>query len=420
MAAGLEEGFHVLRSRAFVGRGDGSSIFRTNAQVFYYDTARPAGDVPYPAENAQLGGSSYGVVVRTDPSVTEVWYLIDDLDSGNDSAADGNGAGNWQLAAPVATPSTLGKSGYAKEWRLTYRNIPASGIANLVVRLKEASSSADMSLGDEAGHYTTLQRHVSTGSPIDFNIGFPTAGGEVVDSDYVMKVYFKKELIPAEMSDQEFLDGFSIYISSSVSGQPDGPVLQPRSGYTLVRNATATEHSVEFTFPNLYNGMPDFLHTVRAEYTRGSLTLGDSVLVKMRADDRLDSDGDGLPDWWERFHGLEPYNPAGRHGADGDIDEDGIRNMDEYLFGMNPAAADAGNMPKVTISPDGAGGWKLGFPTIPNRKYRWQVTEDFSAGWRNLGATISTEGAASAGMLLRPESPAEPRRFYRMTVSPLQ
>jgi hypothetical protein len=154
-------------------------------------------------------------VVISDPSVTEVWYYIDDLDPGNDNPATGNGLNQWKQAAAIVVPTNLGDSGYAKEWRFSYENIPSSGIANLVIRLKEASSSADMSLSDEAGHFTTLTRQVGTGSPVNFNIGFPSVSGEIVDKNYVMKVYFKKELIPAGMTDEEFLNEFSIFISSS-------------------------------------------------------------------------------------------------------------------------------------------------------------------------------------------------------------
>ena len=138
-----------------------------------------------------------------------------------------------------------------------------------------------------------------------------------MDKNYVMKVYFKKELVPVGMTDPQFLDEFSIFISSTVSGQPDNPIFQPRSGYTLVRNVSATEHSVEFTFPNLYNGNPNFLHTVRAEHRRGSLFHGDSELVKMRVDDDVDADNDDLPNWWELSYGLEANNATGRHGAAG-------------------------------------------------------------------------------------------------------
>jgi hypothetical protein len=278
-----------------------------------------------------------------------------------------------------------------------------------------------MSLSDESGHFTTLTRHVSTGSPINFNIGFPSMSGEIVDRNYVMKVYFKKELIPAGMTDGEFLNEFSIFISSSVSGQPDNPVLQPRTGYTLVRNVNATEHSVEFTFPNLYNNDPDFLHTVRAEHQRGSLFLGDSELVRMRVDEVVDADNDGLPDWWELLHGLETNNGTGRHGAAGDFDLDGPSNMDEYLFGMNPALADAASMPRVSLVPHAtlANAWTMEFPTIPNRTYQWQVSETMgAAAWGNFGPPVITAGAGSSGVTRRDDTAILPKRFYRMLVTP--
>ncbi len=47
-----------------------------------------------------------------------------------------------------------------------------------------------------------------------------------------------------------------------------------------------------------------------------------------------DSDGDGMPDEWERQHGLDPGNPA--DGAQ-DRDGDGYTNVEEYLNGLTIA-----------------------------------------------------------------------------------
>ncbi len=412
---GLEEGFHVLRSRAFVGRGDGASIFRTETQVFYYDTERPTGEIAFPGEGHQIGGSSYGAVVLTDASVDEVWYSIEDLDPENDDPQTGNGAGNWQRATRVAVPLNQARTDFPLEWRFDYTDIPSTGVANIRVRLMEPSSSDDMSLSDEAGHFTTLSRQVTTGSSVNFNIGYPSFSGELVDGNYLMKVYFKKELIPAGMSNAEFLEDFSIFISSTTSGSADQPVLQPRSGYALVRDETPTEHMVTYLLPNLYNGQPDFLHTIRVEYQRDSLTLGDSEVVKMRPDDDADLDGDGLPDWWERLHGIDANNGTGRHGADGDFDDDGVPNRAEFLFGMNPAAADAHAVPRPAIVPDAAGGWTLSFPTLPDRTYQWQRSTDLLT-WENHGAPHSTAGAQGGGVAAGTAAGGG-RWFFRMAVS---
>jgi len=49
-----------------------------------------------------------------------------------------------------------------------------------------------------------------------------------------------------------------------------------------------------------------------------------------------DTDGDGMPDAWERSHGLDPGNPA---DGNGDADGDGYTNLEEYLNSLVPDRA---------------------------------------------------------------------------------
>ena len=46
--------------------------------------------------------------------------------------------------------------------------------------------------------------------------------------------------------------------------------------------------------------------------------------------DKADTDGDGLPDGWEWFNGLDPLCPHGLDGPNGDPYEEGITNIEKY------------------------------------------------------------------------------------------
>jgi hypothetical protein len=52
----------------------------------------------------------------------------------------------------------------------------------------------------------------------------------------------------------------------------------------------------------------------------------------------LDTDSDGIPNWWEAAYGLDVFSAAdGRQDPDGD----GLNNLNEYLSGNNPFAGDS-------------------------------------------------------------------------------
>ncbi|MBX7211499.1 MAG: hypothetical protein K1X78_24550 [Verrucomicrobiaceae bacterium] len=321
---GLEEGFHVIRARAFLQRDGQASIYNTFTQTFYYDALPPGGEVAFPTTNGDtVGGSSYGVVVRTDPSVTEVWYNIDDTDPSNDDSvtrvANGNGMGfepytdsnkngnhdsgepfqdlnengvwdgsnvnpasgtaitSWVKASEV-TPSLNINSSYQKEWRLNYSNIPATGTATIKVRLREVSSAAykDFALSDAAGHYTTLQRTVNTAGP-DYRVfvAYPQTDGDTVDDNYVMKVFFTKSLADG-LTTTQLINKFTIRI-----GANDDTIgtAQARDNFTINYNANANYHELAFPLPNLYNDQPDYLHKIEVTFDR---TSPDPDLVTQR------------------------------------------------------------------------------------------------------------------------------------------
>ena len=57
-----------------------------------------------------------------------------------------------------------------------------------------------------------------------------------------------------------------------------------------------------------------------------------------------DTDNDGMPDGWERDGGIKGYSPEGADGADGDPDNDGVRNLDEFLGQTHPLVKNDADM----------------------------------------------------------------------------
>ncbi|MGB0415718.1 MAG: alpha-amylase family glycosyl hydrolase [Coraliomargarita sp.] len=308
---GLQEGMHIITARTFLQRPNRASIYNTFKQTFYYDTERPQGEIRFPENDGDdVGGSSYGVVIRTDATVEEVWYRIEDSDTSNDDietgASNGNGVGfepfidtnqdgtrdegesyedlngngvwdgnlaeNWARASEL-TPSLNFEASdpdYRKEWRFDYVNIPPSGTADIKVRLRELSSSEfeDFALSDTDGHYTTITRTVDTFGPNErMFIAFPSQDRQIVDDDYIMKVYFTKSLADG-LSEQQLIDRFLISIGSTEEG--DAGVAQSRDDYDINYNETSDYHALAFDLPNLYNDIPTYDHKIIVTHDRPS------------------------------------------------------------------------------------------------------------------------------------------------------
>ncbi|MEM1083276.1 MAG: alpha-amylase family glycosyl hydrolase [Verrucomicrobiota bacterium] len=269
---GLDEGFHVLRARAFLKRDSRAPIYRTFVQSFYYDASRPDGEISFPQNNGDtVGGSEYGVVVRADKSVTEVCYRITDGDATNDDSVTGasNGNGEWVTATRVTTNAAITPAdpAHTAEFRFNYVNIPSTGTGTIEVRLKELSSSDDDGLSDVAGHYTTLTRTVNTAGPdVRMFVAFPQADGEAIDDSYVLKTYFTKSLADG-LSESQLLDRFQVRYGSD-EGWPGDAQFLGSEELSINYNETADYHALAFQLPNLFNGIDDFLHRVEITHDR--------------------------------------------------------------------------------------------------------------------------------------------------------
>ena len=117
-----------------------------------------------------------------------------------------------------------------------------------------------------------------------------------------------------------------------------------------------------------------------------------------------DSDGDGMPDAWELQYGLN----AGVNDANGDLDLDGVSNLNEYLSGTLPN--DPSSFLKLTIV--GTGPVTLQFNAAASLGYSIEFKNTLNAPmWTTL--TNVAAGVARPVQIIDPTATGA-TRFYRL------
>ncbi len=126
-----------------------------------------------------------------------------------------------------------------------------------------------------------------------------------------------------------------------------------------------------------------------------------------------DTDGDGMPDYWEILHGFDPRDPA---DAALDADGDGVSNLREFLNGSDPR--DAADPLSITALRANGADFFLTFRSVAGRKYRVEYKDKLTdSAWLSLGADITAGGATTEvsdpGVIAGVSS-----RFYRARLLP--
>jgi hypothetical protein len=129
--------------------------------------------------------------------------------------------------------------------------------------------------------------------------------------------------------------------------------------------------------------------------------------------DLSDSDDDGMPDYWERNHGL---NPLDAEDAADDADEDGISNLEEYRAGTDPRDG-ASYLRVVELGTDPAGLW-LRFRAEAGRSYTVQFNDGMD--WSDWQSLQRVEAAFYRREIRFTDTEGlNARRFYRI-ITPAQ
>ena len=120
--------------------------------------------------------------------------------------------------------------------------------------------------------------------------------------------------------------------------------------YQFDLDPNATENSDTDDIPDgweYHNGLDLLVDDSEGDLDNDGLSNVQEYLAGTKANNS-DTDGDQLPDAWEVGYSLNPLSGVGVDGADGDIETDvanvigdGLTNFDEYLYGSNPRSTDS-------------------------------------------------------------------------------
>lgn len=123
-----------------------------------------------------------------------------------------------------------------------------------------------------------------------------------------------------------------------------------------------------------------------------------------------DTDNDGLPDAWEKNHGLQ----VGTNDAAADLDGDGFSNLEEYKLGTDPGSGASFLKVTVTVDPNSQTGVSIRWNAVPGRTYLLEWTPNLSSPFATL-RTVTPE--SEQGSVSLPQN-GSAMGFYRVRLQP--
>ena len=219
------------------------------------------------------------------------------------------------------------------------------------------------------------------------------------------------------------LGGTNNWIPAVSLSQADGLALQTSSPATVVHGlyeyldgtSMATPHvsgAVAFAAMNF----PSETVAQRIQRVLANVDVVPGLSGLVRTGGRLnlqrmvDTDNNGLPDWWE----LEYFGHLTGTDPNADPDHDGMSNLAEWVAGTNPTNA-ASCLRLTLLSAGNSNGIVLSWPSVAGKTYSLERTTNLLTGfdsilYTNIITTAPTNTATDTAVL--PGS----ARFYRVSV----
>jgi hypothetical protein len=197
-------------------------------------------------------------------------------------------------------------------------------------------------------------------------------------------------------------------------------VLNYQSVMTNGASFTVMTNNTPFTgsFANVASGG---VLTTTDGYARFTVLYAGANSVRLTNLEIVDSDGDGLPDWWEDQYGLDKANAL---DAVLDLDNDGASNLAEFLAGTDPDSSNS-VFRILAIQPE-SGDLRITWTTVGGKSYRVQTNSPSETGglttnFADLSPLITvTNFGESTTNFLHPGGFGTnvPARYYRIRLEP--
>lgn len=265
-----------------------------------------------------------------------------------------------QRTQVIYPASEVGAAGSLSSLSLYITTLPGQTLNAWTIRMKHTALASYSSPVWESTGWTTVHASNQTLSQsgwVTFNFSTPFAYNG--SSNLMVDFSFNNSTYSSSGGVRTFTTGTSRTVSAysdSGYGSPlnwSGTTAYPSATSTVPQiklNAGLIESTVSPSTVLLTNGAWTGSLRMSNATPSTSITATDFSSVSGKSGNFVvlssaDTDGDGLPDFWETANSLAVGINTGGDGALGDPDQDGISNLLEYAFNLNPRAASASGLP---------------------------------------------------------------------------